>query len=242
MAEDWDFYFLNVDDKPASIYLNLGLAHAAPVTGQDHMAYVRIFMRQPRPDGLSSQEEYEALTKVEDELTERLEQRGDTYAGRNTSDGNRDLYFYTGDLNGFEESVSIAMADHHQYRFEVGGRPDPEWDVYRTFLYPSPDDLQRILNRRVIKSLEENGDNLSKPRTIDHFAYMPSLPAAESLRKFLSSDGFDVDEPRVDDDTVALAFKRMDSPDQIDEVVVPIARRTHELGGEYDGWGCTVVD
>jgi hypothetical protein len=238
MVEDWDSYLLRVDDKPASIYLNLGLARDAPLISQPNMTYVRVVMRQPRPDGLSSQEEFEALIELEDQLTERLRQRGDTFAGRNTSDGNRDFYFYTSDPRGFEQFAVAVMEDHGDYPFEVGGRPDPDWDVYRAFLYPSPDDLQRILNRRVTTALAENGDNPSKPRSIDHFAYLPSVAAAERLRNFLRDEGFDVDEPRIDEGSVVVTFKRSDTPEHIDEVVLPIARRVADLGGDYDGWGC----
>jgi hypothetical protein len=241
MTEDWDCYFLRVADRPASIYLNLGLARDAPLKSHTQIGYVRVAMRQPRPDGLSSQEEYAALIELEDDLTERLAQRGDIYAGRNTSDGNRDFYFYTGDPQAFEESAVAAMSAYRQYRFEIGGRPDPNWDVYRSFLYPSPDDLQRILNRRVMAVLAENGDNPSKPRAIDHFAYLPSASAAASLRDFLSNEGFNVEERGAENGTVALTFKRSDLPERIDEVVLPIARRILELGGEYDGWGCEVA-
>jgi hypothetical protein len=243
MSDEWDFYPLRVDDEPASIYLDLGLGRDAPIESQPHMAYIRVFMRQPRPDGLSSNEEFDDLVKVEDSLTERFSGGGGnaTYAGRNTSSGNRDFYFYTADPVAFAESVEATMTDHPHYQFEIGSRPDPEWDVYFGFLYPSPDDLQRILNRRVTDNLAAHGDNLSEPRPIDHLAYMPTAASAADLRDFLRGQGFAIDEPRIEGGSVALAFKRSDRPDRIDEVVVPVARRVQELGGEYDGWGCEVV-
>jgi len=248
MVDDWDFYFLQVDDKPASIYLNLGLAPIAPLTGQTHMAYVRIAMHQPRPDGLSSQEEYDALIGLEDALVQPLEQRGHIYAGRNTSDGNRDFYFYTADPESFQEAACAAMAGHRQYRFQVGSRRDPDWEIYRNFLYPSPGDLQGILDRReirmnrnVIEQLVSEGDDPSKSRAIDHLAYLPNASAAESLRAYLSNEGFTVSEPRAAGDVLALPFERQDVPNNIDEVVLPIVRRVRKLGGNYDGWGCEVT-
>jgi len=199
-------------------------------------------MRNPRPDGLSSNEEFEALAAVEDSLSEVLAASGHTtYAGRNTSGGNRDFYFYTTDPAAFAGSVRTAMAVHPNYQFEIGDRPDRAWDVYFGFLYPSPDDLQRILNRRVTDSLAANGDRLTESRPIDHFAYFPNATAAASLRDYLREENFSVDEPRIDGGTVALNFKRYDRPDSIDDVVIPIARRIQEVGGEYDGWGCEVV-
>jgi hypothetical protein len=63
MSNDWDFYSCRVDDKPASIFVDLGIRRDVPLSGRPYMAFVRLFMRAPRPDGLSSQEEFEDLRK-----------------------------------------------------------------------------------------------------------------------------------------------------------------------------------
>ncbi|TCR64915.1 DUF695 domain-containing protein [Bosea sp. BK604] len=242
MSDDWDFYPLLVDSEPASIYVDLGLAQIAPVRTQPHMGYVRVFMRHPRGDGLSSSEEFEALLRLEDALIDGVAV-GDvtTYSGRNTSSGSRDFYFYTKDPKIFAASAEMAMAHHPDYKFKTGSQLDPEWGIYFNFLYPSADDLQRIMNRRVTDNLAKYGDALSKPRPIDHLAYLPNARAAASLRGLLGEQGFTVYEPEVGGGSVMLRFERADRPDAIDDVVIPIARRVKELGGAYDGWGCEVV-
>jgi hypothetical protein len=127
VSNDWDFYPLLIDSRPASIYVNLGLAKTAPVSAQPHMAYIRVFMRQPREDGLSSSEEFDVLLGLEDTLIDRLASAGaTTYCGRNTSSGNRDFYFYTSDSAAFLASAEAAMAGHPEYKFEAGTRHDPE--------------------------------------------------------------------------------------------------------------------
>src|SRR5690606_18463753 len=96
MSVDWDFYLCRVDGDPASIFVDLGLARDAPVNDRPHMAYVRVYMQSPRPDGLSSQEEFDALVRLENSLTSALSADNATiYVGRNTSGGCRDFYFYT---------------------------------------------------------------------------------------------------------------------------------------------------
>ncbi len=242
MSGNWDFYPLRVDNEPASIYLDLALAQTAPVSAEPNMAYVRVRMRRPRPDGLSSDEEFQTLSDLEDLLIDGIARKDTTtYAGRNTSGGNRDFYFYTADPTTFAESAKRAMARKPEYQFEIGGRLDPSWKVYFDFLYPSADDLQRILNRRVNDSLTVHGDDLSKPRTIDHLAYLPSVGAAETLRDYLRKQGFAVGEPKVEGSSIGVSFERINAPDQMDDVVIPIARRVRDLGGDYDGWGCEVA-
>lgn len=243
MSDDWDFYSLLVDSEPASIFVDLGLMGDAPIKSQPYLSYVRILMRQPRPDGLSSNEEFDDLISVEDSLSELFRCRDDTtYVGRNTSSGNRDFYFYTADVAAFAEVARAAMVSHPHYQFEIGDRSDQDWDVYLGFLYPSPIDLQRILNRRVTNLLASDGDNLSERRLIDHVAMLPNAAAAANLRDYLVEQNFSVGVPGIDGASVVLSFERSDRPDDIDSVVIPIARRVQELGGQYDGWGCEVVN
>lgn len=242
MSDNWDFYPLVIDSQPASIYVDLGLAETAPLRTQPHMGYVRVFMRQPREDGLSSSEEFDVLIRLEDTLIDRLASNGvTTYCGRNTSSGNRDFYFYTSDTQAFLASAEEAMAGHPEYKFETGTRLDPEWESYFKFLYPTTDDMQRILNRRVTDALAKHGDVLSEPRLIDHLAYLPNAGAAANLRNLLSEQGFTIHEPEVGSGSVILRFERADSPDAVDDVVILIAHRVKELGGTYDGWGCEVI-
>lgn len=68
MNADWDFYALLVDDQPASIFVDFALASMAPITEAPIMFYVSVRMRAPRPDGLSSQEEFDELIAVERSL------------------------------------------------------------------------------------------------------------------------------------------------------------------------------
>ena len=199
-------------------------------------------MRQPREDGLSSSEEFDVLIGLEDTLIDRMASNGvTTYCGRSTSSGNRDFYFYTSDTAAFLASAEGAMARHPEYKFETGTRLDSEWESYFKFLYPTGDDIQRIMNRRVTDSLAGQGDALSDPRLVDHLAYLPNARAAADLQDILGGQGFTVHEPEVGSGSVVLRFERADRPDMIDDVVIPIARRIKELGGTYDGWGCEVV-
>jgi hypothetical protein len=243
MADNWDFFFLLVDDQPASIYVDLGIVTDAPLGRYPHMGYVRVEMRHPRDDGLSSQEEFHDLCRLEDDLTARIAGEGDAiYVGRNTSNGCRDFYFYAADASRFTRAAEAAAARHPSYRCEIGSRPDPAWTVYFDFLSPSDDDRQRMANRGVRDALERHGDLLTEARPIDHRAYFRSRDAAAALFARLERDGFQVQLPKaMDEGEYAVDFVRADSPADMDDVAVAVARLVYELGGEYDGWGCPVV-
>lgn len=110
MSDEWDFYPLRVDDQPASIFVNLSLAKMAPISGKPHMSYISIRMRQPREDGLSSQEEFQALGDLEDLIVEAATENADPiYVGRDTTGGDRDFFFYTSDPVRFVDTVTTKM-------------------------------------------------------------------------------------------------------------------------------------
>jgi uncharacterized protein (TIGR01619 family) len=245
MSSDWDFYACRVDDEPASIFLDLGVRRDAPSNEQPYMAYLRLFMRAPRPDGLSSQEEFEELMRLEDAVIPALTTESSTaYVGRNTSGGCRDFYFYLSDPSHWTQRVASALAQFPEYKHDAGSRLDRAWDTYFKFLYPSPEDLERIQNRRVCDQLEKNGDALSAAREIDHWAYFPD---ADSRTRFLDSItplGFQVRElMQPEDDSFGVRFFRVDlpSPTSIDSVTLPLHRAAIEAGGYYDGWETYVV-
>jgi len=243
----WDFYFLRVDGQPASIYLDLGWGGEAPPPAFPVMAYVRVLMRAPRPDGLSSQEEFDDLIAVEDRLVAALTAGGAAiYVGRNTSGGCRDFYFYAPAGTAWEERASLAMGAMPDYRFQAGQRPDPEWSVYREFLYPGPRERERMQNRSVCQALEHDGDALSAPREIDHWACFPDAATRDAFVRRAGELGFllrEQDDGDAEHPECMARIYRVDVParEGIDEVCLPLFDLAEECGGHYDGWECPVV-
>jgi uncharacterized protein (TIGR01619 family) len=248
MSDDWDFYACRVDNEPASIFFDLGIAVQAPLAEFPHMAYVRLRMRSPRSDGLSSQEEYETLIKIEDQLSRALNQpSASVYVGRNTSGGCRDFYFYTQTANDWDHRVETAMTNFVEYVFETGSRPDPDWTTYLTFLYPSGEAMRRIQNRRVCDNLQKKGDSLTHAREIDHWTYFPDARSRAAFIDQVSKSGFTVRELREHPDSrrrFGVQLYRVDLPsfENIDAITLPLYQAATDAGGDYDGWETQVVN
>ena len=109
--EKWDFYFSNVDDKPGSFYLDLGLAEVAPVHTMPYLICICLKMNDPREeDGLSSDREYGKLLEIEEHLFDSLKGKHDIiYAGRLASNGTREFYLYTGEALLLEKTLSESF-------------------------------------------------------------------------------------------------------------------------------------
>jgi hypothetical protein len=242
MSDDWDFFLGRVDGQLASIFVDLGIRKEAPVRSHPALGYLRVLMRRPREDGLSSQDEFDDLAALEDHVTGKIAGNGTAiFVGRNTSSGTRDFYFYVTDPAKFENAARAAMQAYSAYEYETGAQEDRDWRTYFDFLYPSAVDLQRIFNRRICEQLEEQGDNANNARTIDHLALLPSLEAQAALAGYVQTEGFVIESaphgPNAEGQ-FSVEFSRADQPARIDEIVLPLVRKVVELGGVYDGWGC----
>jgi regulator of RNase E activity RraB len=248
MSDNWDFYFCTIDEKVASIFLDLGIADSAPLEEYQAMAYVRVFMNQPREDGLASNDETDSLNSLEDCVESALTaDDAALYVGRSTCDGYRDFFFYARDAENWPSAVAEAMAEFPSYKIEQGSREDEDWVLFFDFLYPSEMNWQVIQNRRVCENLDDKGDAFKKAREIDHWAYFPNKESLEAFEQTVVDLGFKVcgyTGEEEDQNEYGIHISKVDLPtfDTIDDITLPLFDLAKELGGEYDGWTTTVVD
>ena len=149
MAQDWDHYLCALGDNLASIYLDLAKAKVAPVRSQPHSTMVSVAMLRAQENGMSSDDEFDDLIALEDDLVARADAIGATYVGRLTTRGRRVFYLYSSTPKEVESAVRDVMGRHPSYVVAVTDRPDPEWSTYFDFLYPSEANYQLMMNRRL---------------------------------------------------------------------------------------------
>lgn len=242
MSENWDFYPCRVEDEPASIMLNLGLAKEAPVETLPDCTWLRVALKAPRPDGLSSSEEFDRLCEIGDALEAAVDEAstGLCYVGRCTCAGRRDFYAYAQSGVAAEAVLSSVMAAFPEYEFDTGHREDPQWRLYREFLYPTPRSMQMINNRRVLEALEKSGDPLAESRPIRHFVYFDANAQVEAFGQALAIAGFEIVGGQVDEQTgeQSVVFERNESVDflHINQLTMQLLDLANSHGGNYDGW------
>ena len=149
LSKDWDHHLFRLGEDLASAYLDLGIADAAPVAGHSHCVRISVALTQPAENGMSTDEEFDDLIALEDDLVARLHGDNAIYVGRLTTRGSRIFYLYATDAELLARNASEAMQRHPAYRHEISGRADPNWSTYFDLLYPSPETYQRMQNRRL---------------------------------------------------------------------------------------------
>ena len=251
LPQNWDFFMCRIEGAPASIRTNLALIEVAPLEGLTQRLQFYIKMQNPRPDGLSSNEEYPILCDIEDAIGEKAEATGAVLAGVVRSEGFLELWFYTQNAKSLAKTCEEALQTFEGYQSGYNIAEDPEWEDYFGFLYPDEFSYQTMQNRKVLMQLEKNGDKMEVPREIDHFFYFKEAAQQQAFAKEAEAKGFKVrfnDDEFVEDRKAEgkeypymVEATREDSPLAIDDIVWDLLELASPFEGNYDGWGCVNV-
>ncbi|MEY5049488.1 MAG: hypothetical protein RLZZ175_2847 [Bacteroidota bacterium] len=247
-VENWDFYLCNIDDNISSIYLDLGLHNIAPINNKNTMLWISVKMQNPNEAGLSSSAECDVLDEIENSICNKILNIFDSiYIGRITSDNHRDFNFYlNGDNLDFEIEIKNAMSNFPDYEFAFGTLEDENWEHYFDFMYPNPSQIQCMKNRRVVEVLEENGDDLTQPREVDHWIYFNTIEDRTKYVEEVKNEGFTiVNETKLDDRKempYSLQISRFDNVDlnSVNDYVLYLWALAEEYNGDYDGWETSI--
>ena len=251
LPQNWDFFMCRIEGAPASIRTNLALIEVAPLEGLSQRLQFYIKMQNPRPDGLSSNEEYPMLCDIEDALGDKAEAMGAVLAGVVKSEGFLELWFYTQNAEALAKTCEDALQTFEGYQSGYNIAEDPEWEDYFGFLYPDEFSYQTMQNRKVLMQLEKNGDKMEVPREIDHFIYFKEAAQQQAFAKEAEAKGFKVrfnNDEFVEDRKAEgkeypymVEATREDSPLAIDDIVWDLLELASPFEGNYDGWGCVNV-
>ncbi len=247
MIEHWASYFSNVNNKLASIFLDIHLRNVAPDSARPWLLWVWIYFKRPRHDGLSSSEEFATLCAIEDKLNLTLMKDGHTVlGGRITTDGRREFYYYASSADAFEAALKGAMNSFPDYDFDFGTQHDPQWNQYVNVLFPSDDDLQKILNREVLDVMEKEGDQPETPREVMHWAYFPSEKNRTDFEGAVRANEYRLDSENhhpESENPFGVCFAKIQSctGEAIDNAVMALLKLAKQHHGDYDGWEAQVI-
>ncbi len=246
METDWDFYSCNVDDAPASIFLDLALWKYSANAAENTLYIVDIKMAHPNEHGMGANEEADALYPVEDEISAAAQQAGMLYIGRVRNNGLWQLTFMgPPDLTDALTHLATAALASTNRAFEIITQKNSSWSYYRDFLFPNAERMQWIQDRRVVESLASNGDPLTAPRRVDHWAYFPNTKTRATFAKAVKALEFETIEleARNDDTEFGLQFHRVDSVqlNDIHEIIITLNELAEQHQGTYDGWETIVM-
>jgi len=248
LSDEWDFYFARINDAPASIFIDLGIATDVPLEKRPWLLWVWVPLKAPKPDGLATNDEAPLLNELGTALDASVSVAcGAQLVARVTGTGRREFYFYAEEPGELQAAAASALNSFEGYAHEFGSTFQPDWDQYR-MLFPSESNLERMQNRRFLESLAEQGDEHEVPRKVEHWLHFADEETRTACRDTLTAIEFTVeDESRLDEEGEDLPFQlvvsRVDSVDShtINGITLELARVARESGGLYQGWECAVT-
>ena len=240
MSQGWDFYFVAIDGKVASMFVDLD-AGESERGGLPFVARIEIALRERGPHGLSADSEFDVLADLDDRFAAIIGEWNGKYVGRCTWNGKRSFYAYF-PVDPGEASLQSSLSVHPLYSPVVAISRDPEWRRYFEFLYPTPIAMRGISDRRLVAHLEESGDSLRTPRAVDHWCTFRDPEERTRFLARIQADGFAVRDTWDDAESAsgrfAVQFTRVESVelDSISSTTRALFALAAERSGTYDGW------
>lgn len=202
-------------------------------------------MKNPKENGLSSNEEFEILRKIEDKLNIQLcDKDAAINIARITCNSKRVFVYYS--TTSCSEKVKESFEGFQSYKYELHEENDEQWEFYKDVLYPSEEEHQWIKDRSVVAQLERLGDPLSIKRDVHHWIYFKNIEDREKFKIEISKEGYSLvernNELDVDEGSFGLHIVRDDKVDleSINEVTISLLRKAKNFGAKYDGWEARV--
>ncbi|RPD98823.1 DUF695 domain-containing protein [Aureibaculum marinum] len=243
IKQDWASYFTRVDDNPASIRLNLGLYEIAPIEKYENRLWFSVQLLNPDHNGFTTREEFPAICKIEDDISDALEKKGAIVAGALKTNGTFDLYFYTTTKIDIAKLASEVMQRHPNYRYATDSKIDVKWSDYFDFLYPNEYEYQTILNQRVLNNLHQEGDNPNSERPIDHWINFQTEADRNSFITAVEKIGFKIlSKEKTEKNLFQLNISKISDINwnTINDSVWELITIAKDNNGFYDGWGCPI--
>lgn len=232
-------------DCVAFIFYDHGIRETIDSFGQNQQVRFDLTYKSPNDKGLPTDEEFEPVKRVEDQIEQFAANESGIYVGRVTTEGHRYFYCYT---SATTERIADFIGEVERstnYRLDMLIRDDPEKQGYWKDLFPTDDDWQMIQDSKTVEALKNHGDIGEIERRIDHWACFKSKADAQAYIAWLESEGFSLQELRREkllSGDWNIQFFRSDPPAlyTINRITYKLRHKAIELAGEYDGWETSV--
>jgi uncharacterized protein (TIGR01619 family) len=241
MSDNWQTYGCQIDDSPAFVTYDHGLATELDGLKLENLIVISIPIANSNSHGMPSGDEHNQLNAIEDLLLDLFPAGKAVMAGRVTNSAIRSIFYYTV-LNQQACGEIAQQVEHHSgRRLLLRHTHDPSHAGYWKELFPTDDELQVIKDIRLHETLMERGDPLTEPREIQHWAYFKT---DEARRQFLDQVAANLgtlslqEAYETDDGQFGARLAHVGLPDwqSISAITVKLNNFATQAGGEYDGW------
>jgi Family of unknown function (DUF695)/Regulator of ribonuclease activity B len=247
-AENWDVYMAQYEKGVGSTLINMSLKQYAPIKQFPYLLKTGVKLINCTENGLPSKEEFETLYQISDRMKLLIDSNS-----KNKSTGTfsykceRTDYYYLNDTTGIRKILELAYQKYFpKYQSSIAIRNDENWEAYLTFLYPNEETNEYMTNEKVIRNLTKEGDNLSKPRQVDHWLYFNTEADRNKFISYAVKEKYKVESKKFVKEAklkYQLQLSKIDIVEigYISKITIELRKKAKALNGQYDGWETFVV-
>lgn len=243
MTESWYTFPAQMGDHRAFFSFDNGFSQIADTDERVIFLDVRVVIKQPNEAGLPTNEEFPALSELDEKLDAFITREGGVYVGRLTVNGYRHFYFYIGFTEQIVSRIIASIADETGYSLAYSYKEDVAKDGYWNELYPTSDDWQVIRDMDVLEALKNHNDRSNVERDIRHWGYLEGSSVVKEFIDWLQQSGYQLISVEPHEDNKIKVLFSHTGPATLESITshsVLLNRRLIAANGDYDGWECEV--
>jgi hypothetical protein len=246
--DNWDVYMAQYEKGVGSTIVNMSLKGNAPIKQFPFLLKTGVKLIACSEDGLPTKGEFETLYQISDRMKSIIDSNfKNKSAGTFSYQCDRMDYYYIDDTIGIRKLLELAFQkEFPKYQYSITLRTDENWEAYLAFLYPNEEIYEYMTNQKVILNLTKEGDDLSKPRQVDHWLYFKTEAARNKFILYALKEKYKIESKKFVKDAslnYQLQISRTDIVETgaITKITSELRKKAKELNGEYDGWETFVV-
>ena len=166
------------------------------------------------------------------------------YVGSRVVEGWSELYFYADDSKGLDTVVKNILQPAN-YIYESNVVRDAKWDFHYRNLAPSELELCHMQSEKIIFLLQEEGDNLETPRTVEHYVSFTTPTQKNRFINSLDIEGFSFKDEISSEEFehgVALVKTHAVTSEEVKKVVNELFEAIKKEQGYYEGWSTLLAE
>jgi len=186
-----------------------------------------------------NEEAYEEFLETKESLIIALEHDNRAkFVGLRVIEGWSEFYFYAESSKDLDNIVS-KMLTPSNYMYESNVVRDAKWDFHHKNLSPSDLELANIQSEKIIFLLQEEGDDLSIVRPVEHYLSFTTPTQKNRFLNTLNLEGFTFKDDIENDEFehgIAIIKEHSLQSEEVNTIVKEVFDAVKEEKGFYEGW------
>lgn len=198
---------------------------------------------------------YDAYNEAEDGLDEFFETKESLIIALEHEDraiyvGNRlvgewsEIYFYSEDSKQLDV-ITAKILKSTNYIYESNVARDKDWEFFTYNIFPTDLELSFMQSAKIIFMMKEEGDNISIPREVEHYASFDTKTQKDRFVQKAQEIGFKFKDDISSEDFdygVALTKEHNLTMQEVQEAITPFVQLIKAEHGEYELWSALLQD